>query len=63
MTTVKDAIFVGKSPAGDLHGIESGSTIGLGIKDGLIFKNIKVYNSTGTFINACGGCDPLNPMS
>lgn len=30
MTSVKDAIFVGKSPAGDLHGIESSSTIGLG---------------------------------
>ena len=63
MTSVKDAIFVGKSPAGDLHGIVTSNTISLGMKDGLIFKNIKIFNTTGTFIKACSGCDPLNPMS
>jgi hypothetical protein len=36
MTTVQNSIIVGKSPAGDMHGIKTWNAISSGRKEGLI---------------------------
>lgn len=58
-----NSTIVGKSAAGDMHGIKTSTAITTGRKEGFIFKNMKIHDfDSGVLISACNGCDPLNSM-
>ena len=58
-----NSTIIGKSGAGDMHGIKTATAIQVGRKEGFIFKNMKIHDfAGGNFVGVCNGCDPLNLM-